>query len=174
MSYQLATIRQDVPLPCTIDDLKAQPPDREALRQVLSKYELLKMGRRLLGDDFTLESQTPDVESIATRPHTYTCVTDEAGLAALADELGRATRWAFDTETTGLDPWNSRLVGVSFATAPGKAWYVPVPVGGKERERVLQWLRPRFDDPRPIRIPQCQVRLTVLRQHGRARGRHLP
>jgi len=167
MSYQLATIRQDVPLPCTIDDLKAQPPDREALRQVLSKYELLKMGRRLLGDDFTLESQTPDVESIATRPHTYTCVTDEAGLAALADELGRATRWAFDTETTGLDPWNSRLVGVSFATAPGKAWYVPVPVGGKERERVLQWLRPRFDDPRPIRIAHnAKFDLTVLRQHG--------
>jgi len=167
MSYQLATIRQDVPLPCTIDDLKAQPPDREALRQVLSKYELLKMGRRLLGDDFTLESQTPDVESIATRPHTYTCVTDEAGLAALADELGRATRWAFDTETTGLAPWNSRLVGVSFATAPGKAWYVPVPVGGKERERVLQWLRPRFDDPRPIRIAHnAKFDLTVLRQHG--------
>jgi DNA polymerase-1 len=167
MSYRLATIRQDVPLPCALDDLKARSPDRAALRQVLSKYELLQMGRRLLGEDFALAPPAAALETIATRPHIYACVTDETGLDALAAELGRAARWAFDTETTGLDPWRAQLVGVSFATAPGRAWYVPVPAGGEARERVLQWLRPCFGDPRPVRIGHnVKFDLTVLRQHG--------
>ncbi|NLF21980.1 MAG: DNA polymerase I [Lentisphaerae bacterium] len=167
LSRELAAIRQDVPLPCSLDALVRQPPDRAALRQALSKYELLQMGRRLLGDDFSIEQQASGLATLATTPHVYRCVQAEREFDELLDALQRATIWAFDTETTGLDPWSDRLVGVSFATAPGHAWYVPVPPAGPAREAVLQRLRPAFADPRPTRVGHnVKFDLTVLRQHG--------
>ena len=49
--------------------------------------------------------------------------------ADLLAELSAAQRFAFDTETTGLDARTARIVGMSFSTKPGTAWYVPVPLG---------------------------------------------
>ena len=49
--------------------------------------------------------------------------------AELLAELSAAKRFAFDTETTGLDARTARIVGMSFSTKPRTAWYVPVPLG---------------------------------------------
>ena len=56
----------------------------------------------------------------------YSAVTDIADLKALVKELSTASGFAFDTETSGINPMNSDLVGVSFSNAEGRAWYVPV------------------------------------------------
>jgi DNA polymerase-1 len=53
-------------------------------------------------------------------------VNDDAGLTALATDLGQAKMIAFDTETTGTNKMQAGLVGLSFATTPGKGYYVPV------------------------------------------------
>jgi len=53
--------------------------------------------------------------------------------AALMQELTASPRFAFDTETTGLDARTARLVGMSFSTAEGTGWYVPVPLGSPDR-----------------------------------------
>ena len=47
----------------------------------------------------------------------------------LLSELASVQRFAFDTETTGLDARTARLVGMSFSSKPGTGWYVPVPLG---------------------------------------------
>lgn len=52
--------------------------------------------------------------------------------AALIRELEGAPRFAFDTETTGLDARTARIVGMSFSTNPGTGWYVPVPLGNPD------------------------------------------
>lgn len=52
--------------------------------------------------------------------------------AELCAEVAKVERFAFDTETTGLDPLSARLVGMSFSTAPGSGWYVPVPLGAAD------------------------------------------
>ena len=62
---------------------------------------------------------------LADWPHTYTLVDTVEKLNALAAELGAAETFAFDTETNGIESRKCRLVGLSFATVPGKAWYVP-------------------------------------------------
>ena len=54
--------------------------------------------------------------------------TEELRTGLLA-ELAAAPRFAFDTETTGLDARTARIVGMSFCTKPGTGWYVPVPLG---------------------------------------------
>ncbi|MBL6618966.1 MAG: DNA polymerase I [Flavobacteriales bacterium] len=53
--------------------------------------------------------------------------------AALIQELNEAVQFSFDTETTGLDARTARLVGMSFSTAEGTGWYVPVPLGSNDR-----------------------------------------
>ncbi|MCH1583428.1 MAG: DNA polymerase I [Flavobacteriales bacterium] len=52
--------------------------------------------------------------------------------AELLAELKAAPRFAFDTETTGLDARTARLVGMSFSTKPTTGWYVPVALGNAE------------------------------------------
>ncbi|TQM05658.1 DNA polymerase I [Pseudoxanthomonas sp. 3HH-4] len=103
----------------------------------------------------------------------YTAVTEPAQLEALVAQLQQADEFAFDTETDSLDPMRANLVGLSFATEPGKAVYVPVghdypgapPQLG--REAVLAALAPVFADAGRRKLGQHgKYDLHILRRHG--------
>ena len=59
---------------------------------------------------------------------TYRLIANRESLRAVADALGKAERFAFDTETTSVDPMWASLVGISFAQTPGEACYIPMPL----------------------------------------------
>jgi len=166
----LATIRTDVPVPVELDALALREPDADALRAVLRKYELLSIGKRLMGEAFeeSGEGPAPDAyKKLADVPHTYACVTTEEQVAALLRQLEAAPEWSFDTETTGLDPRHDRLVGLSFATAPGQAWYVSVPVEREACRAFVARFQPLFADPFKVKIAHnAKFDLTILRQYG--------
>ena len=122
----LTTIRTDVPMDVSFDDFLRQEPDAEKLRAVCAKFELNALARRFLSDD-AIQSEKPAFKALADVPHDYRLVQTLDEAAELARELESAPRFAFDTETTSTDARTARLVGMSFATAPGKAWYVAVP-----------------------------------------------
>ena len=61
----------------------------------------------------------------------------EEDLERLAKVLNTTDRFAFDTETTGLDTMTARLVGLSFCTEDDGAWYVPVGHDGLDSSRQL-------------------------------------
>jgi DNA polymerase-1 len=167
LSRSLATIRRDVPLTVSCDDLRRREPDRERLRAVLAKYELVKLGRRLLGEDVAVEAPGKTFHTLRETPHTYTCVTSAEERAELLQALSEAREWSFDTETTGLDARHDRLVGLSFATAPGRAWYVPVPADPAARASLLAHFAPHFAHPRAGKVAHnLKFDLTVLRHHG--------
>jgi DNA polymerase-1 len=170
MSRYLATIRTDVPVPIELDALARRDPDVDRLRSVLKKYELFSIGKRLLGEAFENEGPvlSPDAyKTLADVPHAYVCVQSEEQILALLKTLDTASEWAFDTETTGLDPRHDRLVGMSFATAPGKAWYVPVPENHEACRAFLGRFQPYFADPFKVRIGHnAKFDLTILRQYG--------
>jgi DNA polymerase-1 len=103
----------------------------------------------------------------------YTAVTEPAQLEVLVAQLQQADEFAFDTETDSLDPMRANLVGLSFATEPGKAVYVPVghdypgvpPQLG--REAVLAALAPVFADAGRRKLGQHgKYDLHILRRHG--------
>ena len=60
----------------------------------------------------------------ATTPHTYHIVRTAEELRELVERLSKFEEVCFDTETSGLDFFNDRLVGMSFAVEPHEAWYV--------------------------------------------------
>ena len=172
----LATIRRDAPVGVSLDDLARNAPDQGALAKFVAKYELVRIGQRLgLSGDTAIpapetagESATP-VSSIADSPHEYICADTPELRAALEAELAATPLYAIDTETTGLDPWTARIVGASFCTTPGKAWYLPVPppADAEGNTTALAFLRRVLGDPSKTRVGHnLKYDLTVFRVSG--------
>ena len=140
LSYELATIRRDAPLPCSIDDCARQEFDLPALQKLFSQLEFKGLEKRLglapapaapapAADDEPRQMDlfaTPTLQDITTTPHAYHLVRTDEERQALASRLLAAPRWAFDTETTGLDALSDRLLGISFCITPFEAYYVPI------------------------------------------------
>lgn len=140
LSRKLAEIRRDAPIAESLDDLRLREPDRPALESFCRQYELNSLLRRYYPDAAPAPetpaapaggsgAEPPSVAPLATAastPHSYRLAKDAADLAALAAELAAAPEFAFDTETDGLDPRHCRCVGMSFSTAPGTGWYIPI------------------------------------------------
>ena len=72
------------------------------------------------------EKPAPVVEQVPFNHKDYETVVDEAALDRWIAEGFACGRIAVDTETDSVDPVRARLVGVSLATAPGKACYIPL------------------------------------------------
>lgn len=167
-SRDLATIRTDVPLPVTLADLERKSPDTPSLTQFFRKYELFAIGKRLLGDSFRPDdAKEKSFHTITDTPHQYTNVDSEEKLQSLLEELRTASVWAFDTETTGLDPRHDRLVGISFSTKIHTGWYVQMPHEPEEAKKILLQFAPFFSDQTKVKIGHnAKFDLTILRQYG--------
>ena len=133
MSKFLATIRTDVPIEPNWDDYRLDGIDRDKLAKVCAKFELNRLARELLGDEAPTvgaESPADAPKTLADIPHDYRLIKTEDEARELLAELMKADRIAFDTETAAVEGHSSteahfcKLVGFSFAVAPGKAWYV--------------------------------------------------
>ena len=155
MSKFLTTIRTDVPMEVDWERCRLTPPDEARLSAVCAKYELSGLAKRFgiaqhgggVADghagrmtsparsaiapcQLPTANCQPAMRTIADVPHDYRLVDTLEGARELAAILEAAPRFAFDTETTGTNARTAGLVGMSFATEPGKAWYVAVPQGG--------------------------------------------
>lgn len=106
-----------------------------------------------------------------TTPHEYTLVETADQLREVIAAVGRCDEFCFDTETTGLDIFNDRIVGLSLAVEPFKAWYVPF--REENMREYAEIIRPLFEDERIAKIGQnIKFDLMVLRQLGvEVRGR---
>ena len=154
LSQKLATIRQDLTLETTPDDLRPAEPSVEALRALYQELELRALLRQL-GDT---DSALPEGETEAQPKADYETVLTESALRAWCKKLDKADLVAVDTETTSIDYMQAELVGVSVAVAPGEAAYIPVAhdyPGAPEqlaRQTVLKALTPFLEDPQKKKV----------------------
>lgn len=106
-----------------------------------------------------------ELKTIADTPHDYRFIHNESELHDLVKHLGSFAEFCFDTETTGLDPIASRVIGISFAAEPFKAWYLPISPATQESYAAI--LRPLFEDERIAKIGQnMKFDIMVLRRMG--------
>lgn len=100
----------------------------------------------------------------------YQAVVTEEALREVVEALTNAPAFAFDTETTSVDPFQCEVVGISLAVQPGAAWYLPI--GHREgqqlpRQVVLDALRPFLTDPQKQRYAHhAKFDIEVLLQVG--------
>lgn len=146
LSYLLATIKCDVELEQSVEQLQPTEPDVEALASLYQEFEL----KRLLADlgkgssnskseqvvsntvnkvpTDTAKSKTENVDIISAEvaDAKYDIILDKISFNAWLEKLKGCTAFAFDTETTSVDYMKAELVGLSFAIESGIAAYVPL------------------------------------------------
>ena len=166
LSHQLATVKCDVALEEGPADLKIGTPDEDALRQLFAELEFKTWLAELGGLN---EADQEDGRDSAQ----YEIVLDKKALSRWLKRLSDAPLFAFDTETTSIDAMRARIVGVSFAVAPGEGAYVPLAHDYLDapqqlnREDVLEALRPLLEDPDQEKVGQnLKYDCTVLSHHG--------
>ncbi len=164
MSYALATIKTDVALDLTPEQLHNAEPNREQLIEWYTRMEFRSWLEELLDAD---EPQLAEAGAVE-----YEIVTSQAELDRWLEQLRAAELFAFDTETTSLDYMEARIVGVSFAVEPGRAAYVPLAhdylgaPGQLDREAVLAQLKPLLEDDQQAKVGQnLKYDASVLANH---------
>ncbi|MNX40202.1 DNA polymerase I [compost metagenome] len=180
LSYQLATIKTDVALEQSLEELELGPIDKESLLAVYREYELRNLIKELEsggeeGSESAGQEEAGDHSAalVAAIETDYRCILDEAEFDGWLEQLKVAPLFAFDTETTSLDYMEARVVGVSFAIEPGKAAYVPfghdylgAPTQLTEQQ-VLGKLKPLLEDPARLKVGQnLKYDRNVLQNHG--------
>jgi len=83
-------------------------------------------------------------KTIEDVPHTYHIAETNEQLEELVATLRGNGEFTFDTETVGLNPFEDRVVGMSFAIREHEAWYVPVTPG--RQAEIMAIFRPLFED----------------------------
>jgi DNA polymerase I len=167
LSRELVTVRRDVELVVTPEGLRLGEPDRETLRQLLARLEFRTWLRELESEGGETDADT------ARSAQAYQTILDKNALETWIKRLEAAEVFAFDTETTGLDYMQARVVGVSFAVTPGEAAYLPLAHDYADapqqlpRDATLERLRPLLEDPRRPKVGQhLKYDRNVLLNHG--------
>jgi DNA polymerase-1 len=172
LSRELTRVKTDVALNVTPADLQLRAPENDKLREFYQRYEFKAALKELdaATDDAGAPSPAPavaaPVEPASPAPAPpmpkgeYELVLSHAQLDTWLHKLRAAELIAFDTETTSLDPMRAEIVGISFATEPGHAAYVPVAheyAGAPaqlERAAVLAALKPLLEDASKDKLGQ--------------------
>lgn len=161
LSYELATIKCDVPLDVEVEALVCGEPDRDALLALYTEMEFkswvaeVQRDAARAGDDIA-----PAAEPAAKVEPKYETILDQARFDVWLEKLRQAPLFAFDTETTGLDAQQAQLVGLSFAVEPHEAAYVPLAHDYEgapaqlDRDAVLLALKPLLEDPGKAKVGQ--------------------
>ncbi|MCE9966954.1 DNA polymerase I, partial [Lelliottia amnigena] len=177
LSYKLATIKTDVELELTCEQLEVQQPIAEELLGLFKQYEFkrwitdVEAGKWMQAkggkpaakpkDTIVVNAEDEVEEEAATLSYeNYEVVLEESQLIAWIEKLKKAPVFAFDTETDSLDNISANMVGLSFATEPGMAAYVPVAHDYLDapnqisRDRVLELLKPLLEDENAKKVGQ--------------------
>ena len=166
LSRQLATIRCDVELPQTPDQLRPGEPDNKTLAELYRRYGF----RTWLAE---LDRPASPAEAAPVSDADYQVILEQKTLRQWLRRLRQAELFAFDTETDSLDYMRAHIVGVSFALKAGEAAYVPLThdypgaPDQLDRDAVLQELKPLLEDPLRAKLGQhLKFDWHVLRNHG--------
>lgn len=163
LSYQLATIKIDVPLDIGLDDLQMGKPDHDKLAEL---YTLLEFKSWFEDNQRDAKRSGQEVaapvaeEAAVDTELKYTTILTQADFDLWLKKLNDAKLIAFDTETTGIDAQQAQLVGLSFAVQANEAAYIPLTHSYMgvpdqlDRDTVLRALKPILEDPSKLKVGQ--------------------
>ncbi|CCY38861.1 dNA polymerase I [Tannerella sp. CAG:118] len=185
----LATIKTDVPLTFDEEELCRCPVNANRLREIFDELEFKNLAERVLSetinkttitntpiqgslfDVFTADSQDEKKYSILSElkstPHNYYLIDNENKMRDLAQKLNLADSFAFDTETTGIEPMRVELVGLSFSLQENEAYYIPIPPNKEEAKLIVNIFKEALENTNSLKIGQnIKYDYIVLRNYG--------
>lgn len=187
MSKYLATIRQDVPVSFSFDEMKVNEPDEARLREIFTELEFKSLADRILKKpvqkqksvnlqlDLFAENPTdgqdlfenPALETFQTSGAKYHLIETEEDAKQLSELLVTKQIVSFDTETTSVCAIDAELVGLSFACEEKEAWYVAVPAEREQAEKYVNIFKKVYESPEIIKVGQnVKYDIQVLKNYG--------
>ena len=198
LSRVLVTLKEDCPLPFDLETFRLEQIPPEPLAKFLEQHGFTRLLKRLDSGTGSPENATrlnpgkpetsgagpakgaarqPAPDSPVIDHAKYACITTLDALDGWIDKCSSARLIAFDTETSGLDAMRADLVGISLATGPNKACYIPLGHGGTDMfaekpeqiplDAALQRLKPLLENDAVIKVAQnAKYDLNVLARHA--------
>ncbi|MBN2164093.1 MAG: DNA polymerase I [Pontiellaceae bacterium] len=193
LSKKLVTIKCDVPVKESPEQLLIGSRNDEQLKLLLSELEFKSLIKRLFGETPTKETVAtaqvssgqgdlfdfaasrnpemleplPQFKTIKSEKHIYHLVTTSEERTQLAEKLSGNRLICLDTETTGLDVRTAELVGISFCVEPREAWFVMLPPDREQTLKALEPFLPLFSNTDIRKVGQnLKFDLSVLKWHG--------
>jgi len=136
MSRKLATIIRDVPLDFNLNDCRLRPYHKENVFELLQQLEFKSLLNRL--PDFGEAETVEEKKQVNGHEYHYVVFPDE--FEKFFAELRKQKSFAFDTETTSLNVFEAKLLGISFCFEEKIAYYV------NASPEFLEKLKPLFED----------------------------
>ncbi|MDU8590124.1 DNA polymerase I [Pseudomonas syringae pv. actinidiae] len=161
LSYELATIKIDVPLDIELDQLHCSEPDRDKLMELYAELEFkswiedLQRDAKRAGQELVVEEPT-----VAAKEAAYEVILKQEQFDAWLKKLQAAPLFAFVTQSNGTDAQRAQLAGLSFAIQTHEAAYIPLTHSYMgvpqqlDRDTVLKTLKPLLEDPNKIKVGQ--------------------
>ena len=187
MAKYLATIRTDVPIALTLEEMRVTPPNEQKLRALFDELEFKRMTERFLNKP-EIKQKTANTQldlfaanptngadeqkkslysSLKTTSHKYQLIDNKQEAVELYDFLRTKKNLSLDTETTSTNAIEAELVGLSFAVTENEAYYVAIPANRQEALEYVDIFKPLYEDPEILKIGQnIKYDYMVLRNYG--------
>ena len=189
----LATIKIDVPIQLEMDKLVREDADENSLRSIFEELEFRTLIDRVLkketpaplplfpeeggavqGDLFANftgnepdEAKKSNLETLESLNCNYQLIDTEEKRREIIQKLLTSKILSLDTETTGTEPMDAELVGMSFSIAENEAFYIPVPAGQEEALKIVNEFRPVFENENSLKVGQnIKYDMIVLKNYG--------
>jgi len=184
LGKKLVTVRCDLELPLALAELAPRALERERLIELFTRYEMKSWLKEAQGEAVASESSPAPVQPAASplpdllgndgaHRAGYETILDWASFDVWLKKIEAAPLTALDTETTSLDPFGARIVGISFAVAIGEAAYLPLAhdyAGAPaqlDHGQALARLKPWLESPKHAKIGQnLKYDQHVFANHG--------
>ncbi len=196
LSKDLATIKIDVPVEYSFDEMEYKGPNDEKVKRLFEELEFRTLLKRVFGETETVskstakkatadtsqmsmfgstpnkegEQKTEELkprETIETKAHNYHVINSKEEAQYLVDYLLIQKEFCFDTETTNISAVEAELVGLSFSYVTGEAYYVPVSENFEEVKELLAIFEPAFSSESIRKIGQnLKYDILVLKKYG--------
>ncbi|MEM7174112.1 MAG: DNA polymerase I [Bacteroidota bacterium] len=185
LSKKLATICTTVPLKFDLHKGEYKAPNAQKVIDICHELGFRQLPKRILGqqahngtglqkslfDQSEVPNQAIDSElafpkftTLKDSPYEYLCVDSLEACQELVLALKKQQHFAFDTETTGLDHFHARLIGISISYQPHQAYYINL--NHPQANQLLEVLKPIFLDEKKEKIGQnLKYDLHILQQH---------
>ncbi len=162
LSYQLATIKLDVEMDCSIDELVISDQDESSLREIYTEFEFKQWIDELGADDSSVRVERK-----------YEIILSEERFDYWLNRLADSSEFAFNTETSRFDYMDADLVGISFSLNINEAIYIPLShsyQGAPEqldRNTVVTRLKSVLENPDITKIGHnVKYDMSVLARYG--------
>ncbi|MGE5492423.1 MAG: DNA polymerase I, partial [Actinomycetota bacterium] len=185
LGRRLVTVKCDLELDRQPTDLEPLPRDDDTLRAVYERFEFKTWLKELLGQASQPQATEPAATAAADPapapaaplpedlPRNYEMVLTWAQFDAWLAKIEAAELTALDTETTSLDSFEARIVGLSLSVTPGEACYIPVAHNGPgvadqlPRDEVLKRLKPWLEAADKAKVLQnAKYDQHIFANHG--------